>query len=158
MGSIISVSHPFNLVLYDLCSFDSLKNTTFSLWLQTIQKCLKVKFCQNWILVWNFKVWKLISAQVKEIRFFIRILKGLSKGCRDDGILELENVVALQLFMGGKDNRAQDSKNWLLTCRSKRQEGISVNYWSEEKYVWTFRFLRRLLPHCHIYTKFRPSF
>ena len=68
------------------------------------------------------------SFQVKEIRFFIRILKGLSKGCRDDGILELENVVALQLFMGGKDNRAQDSKNWLLTCRSKRQEGISVNY------------------------------
>ena len=158
MGSIISVSHPFNLVLYDLCSFDSLKEHNFLSLVANNSKSLKVKFCQNWILVWNCKIWKLISAQVKEIRFFIRILKGLSKGCRDDGILELENVVALQLFMGGKDNRAQDSKNWLLTCRSKRQEGISVNYWSEEKYVWTFRFLRRMLPHCHIYTVFRPSF
>ena len=66
--------------------------------------------------------------QSRKLDFFIRILKGLSKSCRDDGILELENVVALQLFMGGKDNRAQDSKNWLLTCRRERQEGISVNY------------------------------
>ena len=156
MGSIISVSHPFNLVLYDLCSFDSLKEHNFLSLVANNSKMSKSKVLSKL----NFKVWKLISAQVKEIRFFIRILKGLSKGCssRDDGILELENVVALQLFMGGKDNRAQDSKNWLLTCRSKRQEGISVNYWSEEKYVWTFRFLRRLLPHCHIYTVFRPSF
>ena len=45
--------------------------------------------------------------QSRKLDFFIRILKGLSKGSssrRDDGILELENVVALQLFMGGKDN------------------------------------------------------